>query len=133
MASGTWFGETSRQSQAKLVKQQHTGISPSHIPEAVPYCPHIMNVILLRGRCSTYKSDQARAMVSHARGPEFDSASGLHPHVGVKPVMSYTSDRDPWLGWGIYKPCNPSVWEAELSHWRCMCTLPAVGPRCTLE
>ena len=76
---------------------------------------------------------RSRAMVSHARGPEFDSASGLHPHVGVKPVMSYTSDRDPWLGWGIYKPCNPSVWEAELSHWRCMCTLPAVGPRCTLE
>ena len=25
MASGTWFGETSRQSQAKPVKQQHTG------------------------------------------------------------------------------------------------------------
>ena len=32
---------------------------------------------------------RSRAMVSHARGPEFDSASGLHPHVGVKPVMSY--------------------------------------------
>ena len=72
MASGMWFGQTFRQSQAKLVKQQHTGILPSHVPEAVPYCPHIMNVIL-RGRCSTYKSDQARAMVSHARGPEFES------------------------------------------------------------
>ena len=35
MASGTWFGETSRQSQAELVKQQHTGISPNHVPEAV--------------------------------------------------------------------------------------------------
>ena len=37
MASGTWFGETSRQSQAEPVKQQHTGISPNHVPEAVPY------------------------------------------------------------------------------------------------
>ena len=36
-ASGTWFGETSRQSQAEPVKQQHTGISPNHVPEAVPY------------------------------------------------------------------------------------------------
>ena len=84
MASGTWFGETSRQSQAefKFLKQQHTGISPSHVPEAVPYCPHIMNVILLRGRCSTYKSDQARAMVSHARGPEFESdQSGMELHL----------------------------------------------------
>ena len=35
-ASGTWFGETSRQSQAEPVKQQHTGISPNHVPEAVP-------------------------------------------------------------------------------------------------
>ena len=34
-ASGTWFGETPRQSQAKPVKQQHTGISPNHVPEAV--------------------------------------------------------------------------------------------------
>ena len=37
MASGTWFGETSRQSQAEPVKQQHTEISPNHVPEAVPY------------------------------------------------------------------------------------------------
>ena len=37
MASGTWFGETSRQSQAEPVKQQHTGISPNHVPEAVRY------------------------------------------------------------------------------------------------
>ena len=37
MASGTWFGETPRQRQAKVVKQQHTGISPNHVPEAVPY------------------------------------------------------------------------------------------------
>ena len=37
MASGTWLGESSRQSQAKPVKQQHTGISPNHVPEAVPY------------------------------------------------------------------------------------------------
>ena len=36
-ASGTWFGETSRQGQAEPVKQQQTGISPNHIPEAVPY------------------------------------------------------------------------------------------------
>ena len=36
MASGTWFGETSRQSQAETFKQQHTGISPNHVPEAVP-------------------------------------------------------------------------------------------------
>ena len=28
MASSTWFGETSRQSQAEPAKQQHTGISP---------------------------------------------------------------------------------------------------------
>ena len=34
-ASGTWFGETPRQSQAKPVKQQLTGISPNHVPEAV--------------------------------------------------------------------------------------------------
>ena len=61
-------------------------------------------------------------------------------HVGVSPLCLrkfgtglHPQSRDPWLGWGIYKPCNPSVWEAELSHWRCMCTLPAVGPRCTLE
>ena len=40
MASGgTWFGETSRQSQTELVKQQHTGISPNHVPEAVPHYP----------------------------------------------------------------------------------------------
>ena len=38
MAFGTWFGETSRQSQAEPVKQQQTGISPNHVPEAVPYC-----------------------------------------------------------------------------------------------
>ena len=37
-ASGTWFGETSRQSQAEPVKQQHTGISPNHVPEAVRHC-----------------------------------------------------------------------------------------------
>ena len=37
MASGTWFSETSRQSQAEPVKQQHTGISPNHVREAVPY------------------------------------------------------------------------------------------------
>ena len=36
-ASGTWFGETSRQSQAKPVKQQQIGISQNHVPEAVPY------------------------------------------------------------------------------------------------
>ena len=36
-ASGTWFGETSRQSQAGQVKQQQTGISPNHVQEAVPY------------------------------------------------------------------------------------------------
>ena len=35
MASGTWFGETPGQSQAKPVKQQHTGILPNHVPEAV--------------------------------------------------------------------------------------------------
>ena len=34
-ASGMWFGETPRQSQAKPVKQQHTRISPNHVPEAV--------------------------------------------------------------------------------------------------
>ena len=34
-ASGTWFGETFRQSQAEPVKQQQTGISPNHVPEAV--------------------------------------------------------------------------------------------------
>ena len=33
-ASGTWFGETSRQSQAERVKQQQKGISPNHVPEA---------------------------------------------------------------------------------------------------
>ena len=38
MASDTWFGETSRQSQVEPVKQHHTGISPNHVPEAVPYC-----------------------------------------------------------------------------------------------
>ena len=38
MASGTWFGETSRQSQAEPVKQQQTEISPNHVPEAVPHC-----------------------------------------------------------------------------------------------
>ena len=37
-ASGTWFGETSRQSQAEPVKQQHTGISPNHVPEAIRHC-----------------------------------------------------------------------------------------------
>ena len=36
MASGTWFGETSRQSQAEPVKQQHTRISPNHLPETKP-------------------------------------------------------------------------------------------------
>ena len=36
-ASGTWFGETPRQSQAKPVKQQHTRISPNHVPEAVSH------------------------------------------------------------------------------------------------
>ena len=36
-ARRTWFGETSRQSQAKPVKQQHTGISPNHVPEAVSH------------------------------------------------------------------------------------------------
>ena len=36
-ASGTWFGETPRQSQAEPVKQQHTGISPNQVPEAVRY------------------------------------------------------------------------------------------------
>ena len=35
---GTWFGETSRQSQAEPVKQQHTGISPNHVPEEVRHC-----------------------------------------------------------------------------------------------
>ena len=40
MASGTWFGETSRQRQAGPVKQQQTGISPNHVPEAVPYSLH---------------------------------------------------------------------------------------------
>ena len=101
MASGTWFGETSRQSQAELVKQQHTGISPSHIPEAVPYCPHIMNVILLRGRCSTYKSDQARAMVSHARGPEFESdQSGMELHLQIHVKWGDGGN----LGLGCLKP-----------------------------
>ena len=37
MASGTWFGGTSRQNQTEPVKQHHTGISPNHVPEAVPY------------------------------------------------------------------------------------------------
>ena len=36
-ASGMWFGEMSRQSQAEPVKQQHTGISPNHVPDAVRY------------------------------------------------------------------------------------------------
>ena len=31
------MGETSRQSQAEPVKQQHTGISLNHVPEVVPY------------------------------------------------------------------------------------------------
>ena len=26
---------------------------------------------------------------------------------------------------------NPSVWEAELSYWRCIFILPGMGPRCT--
>ena len=36
---------------------------------------------------------RSRAMVSHARGPEFDSASGLHPpcHSRNAVAWSYTS------------------------------------------
>ena len=45
MASGTWFGETSRQSQAESVKQQLTGISPNHVPEAVPYSHEVCETL----------------------------------------------------------------------------------------
>ena len=38
MASGTWFGETPRHSQAKSVTQQHARISPNHVPEAMSHC-----------------------------------------------------------------------------------------------
>ena len=40
----------------------------------------------------------SRAMVSHARGPEFDSASGLHPpcHGRNAVAWSYTSGCDQW-------------------------------------
>ena len=45
-----------------------------------------------------------------------------NPRRGYTPVSAQVwhgvtpSGRDPWLGWGTYIPCNPSVWEAELSH-----------------
>ena len=45
-----------------------------------------------------------------------------NPCRGYTPVSAQVwhgvtpSGRDPWLGWGTYVPCNPSVWEAELSH-----------------
>ena len=53
MAFGTWFGE----SQAEPVKQQQTGISPNHVPEAVRYwvlvylsvlCGHIAIIVRVK-------------------------------------------------------------------------------------
>ena len=38
---------------------------------------------------------RARAMVSHARGPEFESASGLHPPCWRNLAWSYTSRLGP--------------------------------------
>ena len=63
-----------------------------------------------------------RALDSHPGDREFESTSGIHPRVGASLAWTQVwhevtpSGRDPWLGWGTYIPCNPSVWEAELSH-----------------
>ena len=61
------------------------------------------------------KAGAARVAGGHLQGGIHGEASRnlglIHVWHGVTP-----SGRDPWLGWGTYIPCNPSVWEAELSH-----------------
>ena len=54
-ASGTWFGETSRQSQADPVKQQHTGKSPPHRDPITDIAAEKSTLDVTAGECQNSK------------------------------------------------------------------------------
>ena len=85
--------------------------------------PYIMSLFIRRRGCVNINRHSCGGLVAWLeRSTPIREIVSSNPRRGYTPVSAQVwhgvtpSGRDPWLGWGTYIPCNPSVWEAELSH-----------------